>query len=295
MAVDISKYFPLIYTDIEEIKEICNTENIDFNNAEKELNSLLNYQFIMRSDERCISYREKLLGILANPEIETLDFRRMRLINRISMQPPFTMIFLRDRLDDIIGKGQYEAYIDYDKYTLYIESAAKNQVYSHEILVTLNMIKPANIAYINIPTIISPVLIGETISKATLVWNYRLGTQWILGAKPFLSYTNEEVFKVASIPSITKDCIKSLCTTVQTDVVKAVINDTLEITDFVSKDVTTTGETIISYNVPQSSGISVINNVKLVDSNGVAYFDSNIYVPVEQEVIMKHTIRIKEG
>lgn len=295
MSVDISKYFPLVYSDIEEIKQICDTENTDFNEAEVELNNLLNNQFIMTSDERGISYREKLLGILANPQIETLDFRRMRLINRVSTQPPFTMIFLREKLDDIIGVGQYNAYIDYDKYTLYIESTAKNQVYSHEIAVTLNMIKPANIVYINIPTIISPILVGETISKATLVWNYRLGTQWVLGKKPFLSYTDEEVFKMASIPSLTKECITALCTTVKTDIVKAVINDKHEITEFISNDVTENGETIISYSVPQSSGIDVINNVKLVDSEGTAYFNSNIYVPVEQEVVMKHTIRIKEG
>lgn len=295
MSVDISKYFPSIYSDIEEIKQICDTENTDFDEAEVELTNLLNNQFIMTSDERGIEYREKLLGILANPQVETLDFRRLRLINRISIQPPFTMLFLRERLDDIIGVGEYNAYIDYDKYTLYIESTAKNQIYSHEIAVTLNMIKPANIVYINIPTIVSPILIGETISRTNLIWNYRLGTQWVLGQKPFLSYANEEVFKMANIPSITKDGINALCTTVQTDIVKAIINDTLEITDFVSKDVTDSGETIISYSIPVDSGIEVINNVKLVDSAGTIYFNSNIYVPVEQEVIMKHTIRIKEG
>lgn len=295
MSIDITRFFPILYHNIKEFKEIISTENVDFNDADGELQDCVDNQFIMTSNEYGVDYRERLLGILADPETETLDFRRMRLINRISIQPPFTTIFLRERLDDIIGVGEYVLTIDYENYTIYIESVAQNQVYSHEIAVTMNMIKPANMVYINVPTIISPILVGETVSIANLIWNYKLGTTWNLGQKPFLSYTAEEVIKVATIPSVTTDCLVALSELVQTDVVKVLVNNTYEITEFVSKDITEDGQTIISYNVLPSSGIETITNIKLIDNEGTVYFDSNIYVPVEQEVVMKHTIKFKEG
>ena len=100
---------------------------------------------------------------------------------------------------------------------------------------------------------------------------------------------------MATIPSVTTDCLVALSELIQSDVVKVSINNTYEITEFVSKDITEDGQTIISYNVEPSSGIETITNVKLIDNEGTVYFDSNIYVPVEQEVVMKHTIKFKEG
>ena len=125
MAIDITRFFPILYHNIKEFKEIIGTENADFNDADSELQDCVDNQFIMTSNEYGVDYRERLLGILADPETETLDFRRMRLINRISIQPPFTTIFLRERLDDIIGVGEYVLTIDYEDYTIYIESVAK--------------------------------------------------------------------------------------------------------------------------------------------------------------------------
>lgn len=293
--IDLLKYFPRIYQDIPEIKEIVKTENADFEKAKSDLKDLVDNQFIFTANEYCISYMEKQIGIIANPEIETLEYRRLRLLNRVSTQPPFTTPFLRQRLDDIIGKDEYTLTIDYPKYTIYIESIARNQTYNHEIAVTMNMVKPANMIFINVPTIISPVLLGETVSSVQLDYNYKLGTKWVLGRKPFISYKNEEVVKVAQIPSITPECLSNLAEIVSTKITKAIINDSLEITDFMSKSATETGDALISYKVLPSSGISVISNVKLVSDLGDVYFDSNIYVPVGQELILKHTIRFKEG
>lgn len=294
MAVDIGKYFPRIYDGIKEIDEIVEIENDCFNDAQAELDKCMINQFILTSDEDGIEYREKELGIVANPEKEDLDFRRMRLLNRISMQPPYTTIFLRQRLDEIIGKDQYILTIDYDKYTIYIESVAKNQIYNHEISVTLTMVKPAEMVFVNVPTITSPILINETIGIVKLIWNYRLGTAWNLGQKPFLSYTAEEIIKMATIPSVTTKCRVDISNMLKQGLLKAVINDAVEITNFTAKDISNDGKLTITYSVLPSMGQTIINNIKLKTATDT-YFDANIYVPVTQEVIMKHTITIKEG
>lgn len=301
MSVDIGKYFPQIYQEIPEIQEIISTENADLTNAENELRACINNQFIMTADERTISYLEKKFNIIANPSIETLDFRRLRLINRVSTQPPFTTIFLRQKLDGIIGEGEYNLTIDYPNYTIFIESVAKNQVYSHEILVTLNMIKPANMAYVNVPTILTPILVNESISKANLQWNYKLGTTWILGKLPFLSYTNEEVIKLASIPSVQQYLLNKVSEYIDNSIASVTINDelTIPVDDFTSIETTEDGKLIFSYEVTPESGITVINTVSVnnLDENGETQhlLYSNIYVPVSETVIMKHTIQIREG
>lgn len=299
MSVDIGKYFPLIYKDVEEIQQIVNTENEDFNVAEEELNTLLDNQFIMTSNEHAISYRENELGIMANPSIETLDFRRIRLMNRISMQPPFTTKFLRERLDELIGVNKYTLTIDYDNYTIYIESVAENQVYAHEVAVTLNRIKPANMVYKNLPTISSLMLMNEEVSTANLVFNYRLGVTWNLGQKPFLSYSDEVIRKMASTPSVANAGLLNAAKGIANNIKTVLINGgQAVITDFISVGATVEnkeGIITLSYEVTPESGVDEIQFINILDTTGANMFASNAYVPVEQSVIMKHTIRIKEG
>lgn len=299
MSVDIGKYFPLVYKEVEEIQQIVNTENKNFNVAEDELNTLLDNQFIMTSDERAISYRENELGIMANPSVETLDFRRIRLMNRISMQPPFTAKFLRERLDELIGVGKYTLTIDYDNYTIYIESVAENQVYAHEVAVTLTRIKPANMIYVNLPTVSDLMLVNEEVSTTNLVYNYRLGVTWNLGQKPFLSYSDEVIKKMASVPSITNAGLLNVAKGIADNIKTVLINGGQAIiTDFISVGATVInneGVVTLSYQVTPDSGIDTIYTINILDKASTNMFVSNFYVPVEQPVIMKHTIRIKEG
>lgn len=295
MSVDISKYFPNIYKSISEIEELIRVENEEFDKAANEIESCNNNQFIVTADEIGIAHMEKQLGIIANPEIETLNFRRSRLLNRISMQPPFTLPFLRQKLDEVIGINQYTLTIDYNNYTIYVESVARNANYAHEISVTMTSIKPANMVFINVPTIITPILLNEVISTAKLIYNYKLGTTWILGKKPFISFTEEEIIKMANIPSVTQDCLVELATNISSKVTKVLINDTTEITEFISNDVLDDGKVLLSYNVLRSENLTAVNNIKIMGEDGTIYFDSDLYAPIENEILLKHTITFKEG
>ena len=211
------------------------------------------------------------------------------------MQPPFTLPFLRQKLDEIIGKDQYTLTIDYNSYTIYVESVARNTNYAHEISVTMTSLKPANMVFINVPTIITPVLLNEVISTAKLIYNYRLGTTWILGKKPFISFTEEEIIKMANIPSVTQDCLVYLAESLSVKISKVLINDITEITDFITNDYTEDGILLLSYRVSGNDDLTAVNNIKVMGEDGKVYLDSNLYVPIENEVILKHTITFKEG
>ena len=110
---NLKTYLPRIYKNILEFDNLMEVENELFNKLNLETNKVKNNQYILTADLDGIIMYEKMLGIIANPAIEDIEFRRNRIINRISMTFPFTFPFLKKKLDEIIGVGKWEAYMDY--------------------------------------------------------------------------------------------------------------------------------------------------------------------------------------
>ena len=94
---------------------------------------------------------------------------------------PIPLGFLYQKLDELIGPGEWKVTVDYPNYTLYIESAAQNQNYATELAFTINRIKPAHIVWVNAPFVRTGLLLSEIISSAQRIYNYRLGA-WGAGA-----------------------------------------------------------------------------------------------------------------
>ena len=126
---------PPWYREVLDYQQICLTEQQQFE-------ACLLYQTM---DERAVGMWEQVFRIVPNPQVESLAFRRTRVLNRISTRPPYTLGFLYQKLDELIGPGEWKVTVDYPNYTLYIESAAQNQNYATELAFTINRIKPAHI------------------------------------------------------------------------------------------------------------------------------------------------------
>lgn len=290
---DLKIYLPRIYKNILEFDKLIETENELFSSINSETNKVKNNQYVLTADLDGIIMYEKILGITANPAIEDIEFRRNRIINRLSMTVPFTMRFLKNRLDEIIGKDRWTAYLDFDNYTLYIESAAENQVWYHEILVTVNKLKPANIVFINKPLIVKDILVSEKINFSKVIFNYRLGS-WVLGQKPFTSLEDKGVIKMAATSSIKQDLLNHMATFTASDIADVRINGTFMVPAFVTKTAVN-NQAIIEYEISETAGISEITQIELLDSVGTVLADSAVYVPILERVLLKHTIQIKEG
>lgn len=287
-------YLPRIYKNILEFDKLIETENELFNSINSETNKVKNNQYILTADLDGIIMYEKMLGIIANPAIEDIEFRRNRIINRLSMTPPFTMRFLKSKLDEIIGKDGWTAYLDFDNYTLYIESSAENQVWYHEILVTINKLKPANIVFINKPLIVEDILVSEKINLSEIIFNYRIGTSWVLGLKPFTSLDDKGVIKVGEVSSIKPQFLNNLASFAASDIQSIRINSEVIINNFITK----TGDdnqAIIEYEISPSLEITQITLIEMLDLNENILSSSNVYIPVLENVILKHLIKIKEG
>ena len=102
----ICKYVPTWFRDILEYQALCQSETEQFTALQNAIQAIANNFFFQTMDAQSIAQWEKVFSIIPNPQTETLDFRRARIINRISTRPPFTLGFLYQKLDQIIGPGQ---------------------------------------------------------------------------------------------------------------------------------------------------------------------------------------------
>ena len=284
--------FPSVYNGVLEISVLSETDDVLLDQALAKLERAQLNQFILTADEETISVYEKMFSILANPTTETLQFRRERILNRMSLQPPFTMRWLQNKLDEIIGVGKWNAYVDYANRTLYIESFVVNQQWFNELRITINRIKPCNLVFVNKPLIMADVVANETIVSATQHYNYILG-QWQLGQEPFATTDSEEVIKLPSVKSINPNLLADVASFSATDVVAVRLNGSVKLSNFTTKAGQGT-TTIVEYEVKPAQA-SEITQIELLGTGDRVLTASSVYIPVTEAVICKHSINFKEG
>lgn len=293
-AVRIENYVPEYIREYRESKLIYEKENQELKRLWDMAEQVLSNLFIESADEIGIKRMEQMLDITAKKEVEDLEFRRERLFNRINLMPPFTLPFLRSQLNQAIGSGQYQVYVDHKNYTLYLESFAANQNWFEEISFTINKIKPANIVFINKPLLAESICIAEEISGASMLYQCRLGF-WQLGETPFVEFIHNRILKRRDEMSIKEELLSGLARETVKKVDHVQINNDRIITEFSLKAVKDM-DAIIEYTVKAAEITSGrITNVKLFDSTDQVLFDSNVYVPIDADTLVKHTICLKEG
>lgn len=282
---------PPWYREVLDYQELCRTETAQFEALADEIIGVADNFFFQTMDEGAVSMWEQVFQIVPNPSTESLDFRRARVLNRITTRPPYTLGFLYQKLDELIGPGEWTVTVDYPNYTLYIESAAQNQNYATELAFTINRIKPAHIVWINSPFVRTGLLLSETISSAQRTYNYKLGS-WELGLLPFATDGPEGVIKMPETPSIRQALLTGVANFVSGDVASARVNGTIPIADL-AKSVEG-AELTVTYTVLPSQ-TTEITALELLDGEGNVLTSSTVYIPVTTNVVMKHIIPVAEG
>lgn len=282
---------PPWYADVADYQAICAAEQPTFTQMQADMLQVLNNFFPQTMDAGAVGQWEQALGILANPAAESLAFRQYRIINRISTKPPFTLQFLYNKLDELIGPGAWTVDVDYPNYTLYIESNAQTQEYSQEVEFTVNRIKPAHIVYVHRAVVVSDILAGESIQYTRYQWNYKLGS-WALGALPFAQVIENEVVKTPNLPSVQPALLQNLTTYTAGDIVSALVNNTIPVAGI--NKVQDGSVLTITYPV-SAAQTGAINQVALLDASGVPLVSAQVYIPVVDTVSVKHTITLAEG
>ena len=288
----LSSFVPSFYDGVLEMDAVMEAEENIMDIARKEMSSVFANTFVLTSDESGVIMFEKMLNISADIQTEDLEFRKQRIINRLSMSPPFTFRFLKKKLDEIIGPGLWKAYIDYNNYTLYVESSAVDQNWYYEMEFTINRIKPCNIVFTNVPYTAAFINISEEISYATYNWLYRLGS-WRLGQNPFSTITGGGIIKMAQTKSINQSLLNDTATFISDDIRGVILNDSIEISEFKLKQVSDNVVSIQYAVTPEMTNL--ITSIKLTRDDGTILTQASVYVPVTQTIVNKHNITLREG
>lgn len=289
---NIIDYLPYWFRDILEYQKICQTESEQLAAVADEMHAVADNFFFQTMDETAVNMWEQVLGIVPNPQTEDLDFRRFRVLNRLTTKPPFTLGFLYQKLDELIGPGLWTVTVDYPNYTLYIESSSENQNYFTEIAYTINKIKPAHIVFINKPLTVTGITVDESVELTDLQWNYILDGTWLLGEKPFVTRNVLEVITTPAQDTVQTALLNATAESVINTVASARVNGTVAISTLTKE---TDGNTaIIQYTVTEAQAAAV-TQLELLDSGGNVLTTSTVYVPIEGEAVFTHKIPVEEA
>lgn len=291
METDIVQYLPTYFRDIVDYSQLMSAEAPSLESFAQYMGVVHDNFFVSTADAGTVSDWEKLFGITAAPA-ETLDFRRARILNRLAFNPPFTLKFLYDRLDAMIGHGAWSVVVDYANYTLYIEATAENQQWASEVEITINAVKPCHIVYINRPLVLNSIAMSETVSLSETAYNYRLG-YWGLGSSPFSQSQEKGVIVTAGQMSLQSSMLSDVASFAASDVASARLNGNVIISAFEKKSASGNTATI-SYTVTAAQA-NPITQIELLNSSGAVLESAAVYVPVSSPVQITHRIPVKEA
>ncbi|HAT4315607.1 TPA: DUF2313 domain-containing protein [Clostridium perfringens] len=291
--IDIKPYFPSLYNNILEIDNLVKVENDLFENLNSEFDKAIRNEYVVTADKETIKRYETLLRITDGDDKE-LSFRRQRILNRLAMNMPFTIKALKQKLDELIGKGNYNVFVDPDRFTLYVESKILNQVWFNETYITIHKMKPANIIFVNKPFIDEKILANEEITLSQREYNYRLGSTWRLGTLPFKSLHQKGAIKLKENNSIQDYFINELKNFALNKIGYVKLNNTKVINEFITKNIVD-GKLTLEYAVLKSFGLTEITKVDVYTPDNNLLTSINLYVPIIEDLELKHVINIEEG
>lgn len=291
--IDIKPYFPSLYNNILEIDNLVKVENDLFEDLNSEFDKAIRNEYVVTADKETIKRYETLLRITDGDDKE-LSFRRQRILNRLAMNMPFTIKALKQKLDELIGKGNYNVFVDPDRFTLYVESKILNQVWFNETYITIHKMKPANIIFVNKPFIDEKILANEEITLAQREYNYRLGSTWRLGTLPFKSLHQKGAIKLKENNSIQDYFINELKNFALNKIGYVKLNNTKVINEFITKNIVD-GKLTLEYAVLKKFGLTEITKVDVYTPDNNLLTSINLYVPIIEDLELKHVINIEEG
>lgn len=149
LDTDLLALLPPWYRDILDYQQICKTESEQLQRLSDNIVRIDENFYFQTMDEQAVSLWEAIFGILPDMQTETLEFRRERLLIRIKTRSPFTLAFLYQKLDELVGAGNWKVDLDYANYRLDIElnydRLDKPSVLWDKIAAFLAPVKPAHI------------------------------------------------------------------------------------------------------------------------------------------------------
>jgi hypothetical protein len=119
--VNLIWYLPPFVAKYLEIKKIMDTEDPEFCFLWEAARKARNDIFIVSAEEYGLSRWEKILGIAVKSG-ENLEFRRWRVLELINIKTPFSLRWLKQKLDGMLGAGNWALKDDFLNYDMRIDA-----------------------------------------------------------------------------------------------------------------------------------------------------------------------------
>ena len=116
--INLMMVLPEYFRPVMEFQKIMEVHGAALDKAEQQINQVRDNCFIQTADEETIAYYEDLLGIMYK-QGESLNYRRERVLQKLSAIVPFSVEFLKTRLYELYGED-YELEIDSIRCTISI-------------------------------------------------------------------------------------------------------------------------------------------------------------------------------
>ena len=144
--VNLVSYLPPFMRPYKEPVAALDAENPEFGLIWDATNRVFYNRFISTADEYGISRYEKMLGIYPSEE-DTLEIRRMRVLNRWFNAIPYTLRMLAQKLSQLLGNTySFSISQNFDiGYCLTVTIYALNIQQEEEVKYVLSTVVPENI------------------------------------------------------------------------------------------------------------------------------------------------------
>lgn len=294
MLHDLKRYVPTVYNNIQEMDNIISTEQEEIDTLYSEMKLAYNRQSVINADEKGIALYEAILNINSDSSTESLEFRKQKVILQLTTAPPFSFNFLLQQLYKIAGRGNYKAWVDFNNYTLYIQSETSNKLWFNELTLLLARIKPANILYIYIGYKKTEIGVKSETSYKISEWKYKLNGTWLLGQYPF--YVDGEETKMGT------NNVKDFTLNKVAEYVKSIVDNVyINNSEVCSKDnfsLFDVSDNLIQiefiYPLVAKATTKEITNLKIRDASNNVLIEKQLYIAIDENVTVHLDINTLE-
>ena len=116
------EYLPEFLQKIREYKVLFDVEDIELDELKERLEDILDEVIVNTADSYGIERYEKIYSI--KPDSNDIEKRRFNILSKINNRVPYTINWLKSKLDNIVGKDNYVITIDHNNYKIKIEILA---------------------------------------------------------------------------------------------------------------------------------------------------------------------------
>lgn len=176
-TVDISKYWVPRVRETAEFQQIANALNPEFNMLIERQNRMLKDGFILEATEYGVERWEAILHLTV-PDRMTLDERKQQILNKLSVEIPYTMPVLRQMLAAIVGEGNFTMSLDNDTQILDTQFKVISRSNVSAVQQLLKRVLPMNLD-------LHMLVDGVPPQYTTLEYLESSGTQYLLIDEPF--------------------------------------------------------------------------------------------------------------